>query len=69
MPVCPINAMQRFGALDQRLRARFTRRNGDLRLPKPVRSAILPAKTPGIRRMSVNEDEPARKGGCRENAK
>jgi predicted O-methyltransferase YrrM len=44
--------MQRFGALDQRLRARFARGNGDLRLPKPVRSAILPSKAPGIRRMS-----------------
>jgi hypothetical protein len=39
--------MQRFGALDQRFRARVPRGDGNLRLPKPVKSATLAAKPPG----------------------
>jgi hypothetical protein len=54
VPACPVSAMQRFGALDQRLRARFARGDGNLPLSKPVRSATPGRKTAGHWRMSAN---------------
>jgi hypothetical protein len=47
-------AFQRRAAVNHQLRWPFARGDGDLPLLKPVRSAILALKRPGIWRMSVN---------------
>jgi len=47
------SAFQRRATVDDQLRWPFARGDGDLPLPKPVRSAILTSKRPGIWRMSA----------------
>jgi hypothetical protein len=51
-------AIQRFGALDRRIRAPFASGYGDLPLPKPVKGAILSSKTPGSGEYRVSRSCP-----------
>ena len=51
-------AIQRFGAFDRPLRAPFASGYGDLPLPKPVKGAILPSKTPGSGEYRVSRSCP-----------
>jgi hypothetical protein len=53
-----ITVNQHFGALDRRLRAYFSSGYGDLPLPKPVKGAMLPSKTPGSGEYRVSRSCP-----------
>jgi hypothetical protein len=47
-----------FAAIRRRLRAPFVSGYGDLPLPKPVKGAILPSKTPGSGEYRVSRSCP-----------